>query len=284
VSKVLILGGTGMLGHAVLEEFDGFPGEVAFTSRSGSGIPIDVLSDSVESLAKHVSHGDYIINCLGITKPHIKDDNEQDVARAKVVNTLFPAHLASLAEKTGSRVIQIATDCVFSGRKGHYLETDNHDAEDVYGKTKSLGEVVSDNVMHIRVSTIGRELGRSTLLLEWVLSHPQGATIPGYIDHFWNGVTTNHFAKVVRGIIETHGFESGLSHLVPADELSKADLVRQIASAFRRSDLIVKDTDSGKPIDRTLSTTDPASNGRLWAGAGYPDIPTIEQLIAEIAA
>lgn len=284
MSNVLILGGTGMLGHAVLEEFGGFSGNINFTSRSGSGILFDVLNDSVDSLAKFVGNGDYIINCLGITKPHINDDDEQDIARAKLVNSLFPAELASLAEKTGSRVIQIATDCVFSGRKGHYLETAAHDAEDVYGKSKSLGEVDSENVMHIRVSTIGRELGRSTLLLEWVLSHPQRATIPGFPDHYWNGVTTNHFAKVVRGIIENYGFESGLSHLVPADELSKADLVRQIASAFGRTDLIIKDTDSGKPIDRTLSTSDPALNKRLWAWAGYQDIPTIEQLIAEIAA
>jgi dTDP-4-dehydrorhamnose reductase len=284
VSKALILGGTGMLGHAVLKEFGGFSGEVSFTSRSGSGISFDVLSDPIEALAKFVGRGDYIINCLGITKPHINDENEQDVARANLINSLFPAELASLAEKSGSRVIQIATDCVFSGRKGHYLETDAHDAEDVYGKTKSLGEVNSENVMHIRVSTIGRELERSTLLLEWVLSHPQGATIPGFTDHLWNGVTTNHFAKVVRGIIEKDGFEPGLSHLVPADELSKADLVREIAGAFGRTDLVVKDTDSGKPIDRTLSTTEPAFNERLWAGAGYQDIPTIEHLIAEIAS
>jgi dTDP-4-dehydrorhamnose reductase len=284
VTKVLILGGTGMLGHAVLKEFEGFTGEVAFTSRSGSGIPFDVLTDRVDALAKHVGTGDYIINCLGITKPHIKDDNVDDVARAKLVNSLFPAELASLAENTGSRVIQIATDCVFSGRKGHYLETDTHDAEDVYGKTKSKGEIVSPNVMHIRVSTIGREINRSTLLLEWVLSHPQGATIPGYTDHFWNGVTTHHFAKVVRGIIELNEFKSGLSHLVPGNELSKAELVRKIAIAFGRSDLVVKDTESGEPIDRTLATTDPEHNKRLWAGAGYPEIPTIEQLIAEIAA
>ena len=283
MSNVLVLGGTGMLGHAVLKEFAGFSGNVNFTSRSGSGIPFDVLSDPFDNLAKFIGIGDYIINCLGITKPHINDDNEQDVARAKLVNSLFPVELAALAEKNSSKVIQIATDCVFSGRKGHYLETDAHDAEDVYGQTKSLGEVVSENVMHIRVSTIGRELGRSTLLLEWVLSHAHGATIPGYTDHFWNGVTTNHFAKVVKGVIEKDGFRSGLSHLVPADELSKADLVRQIASAFGRSDLIVKDTDSGKPIDRTLSTTDPAFNKSLWVGAGYLDIPTIEQLIAEIA-
>jgi dTDP-4-dehydrorhamnose reductase len=283
MTNVLILGGTGMLGHAVIDEFRGFEGTVKFTSRTGSGIPFDVLTGSVKNLASHISAGDYIINCLGITKPHIDDHNEQDVARATQVNSLFPTELALFAEQADAKIIQIATDCVFSGRQGHYLETDTHDAEDVYGKSKSKGEVISLNVMHIRVSTIGREINRSTLLLEWVLSHPQGATIPGFNDHFWNGVTTNHFAKVVRGIIGQDGFNPGLSHLVPSNELSKAELVREIATAFGRSDLIVKDTDSGKPINRTLATNDPELNKRLWSGAGYPEIPTIEQLIAEIA-
>jgi dTDP-4-dehydrorhamnose reductase len=283
MTNVLILGGTGMLGHAVFDEFRGFDGNVRFTSRTGSGIPFDVLTDPVKSLTSHISAGDYIVNCLGITKPHIDDHNERDVARAKQINSLFPAELALFAEQVDVKIIQIATDCVFSGRKGYYVETDIHDAEDVYGKTKSQGEVLSPKVMHIRVSTIGREIARSTLLLEWVLAHPQGATVSGYTDHFWNGVTTNHFAKVARGIIESDGFESGLSHLVPANELSKADLVREIATAFGRSDLKVKDTDSGKPINRTLSTINPEFNARLWVEAGYPEIPTIEQLIAEIA-
>jgi dTDP-4-dehydrorhamnose reductase len=283
MTNVLIFGGTGMLGHAVLDEFRGFEGTVKFTSRTGSGIPFNVLTDSVKSLASHIRAGDYIINCLGITKPHIDDANQQDVARATQVNSLFPAELALFAEHADAKIIQIATDCVFSGSKGHYLETDTHDAEDVYGKSKSKGEVISPNVMHIRVSTIGREINRSTLLLEWVLSHPQGATIPGFTNHFWNGVTTNHFAKVVRGIIELNEFKPGLSHLVPGNELSKAELVIKIAAAFGRSDLIVKDTESGKPINRTLATNDPELNKRLWGGAGYPEIPTIEQLIAEIA-
>lgn len=283
MTNVIVLGGTGMLGHAVLEEFKDFPGQILFTSRGDSGIHFDVLKDSTEALSGMIQDGDYVINCLGITKPHINDDLESDREKAHKVNSICPAELATLAEQNGARVIQIATDCVYSGRKGQYLETDPHDAEDVYGKTKSLGEVNSPNVMHIRVSTIGRELGRSTLLLEWVLSHPEGAIIPGYTDHFWNGVTTNHFAKIARGVIETRGFRSGLSHLVPADSMSKAELVGEIAKAFDRNDLVVQDTESGKPIDRTLRTVDPEFNKGLWAGAGYQEIPTIEQLIAEIA-
>ncbi len=283
MTNVIVLGGTGMLGHAVLEEFKDFPGQVLFTSRGVSGIHFDVLKDSTEAFSGKIQEGDYVINCLGITKPHINDDLESDREIAHKVNSIFPAKLAALAEQRGARVIQIATDCVYSGRQGQYLETDPHDAEDVYGKTKSLGEVNSPNVMHIRVSTIGREIGRSTLLLEWVLSHPIGATVPGYTDHFWNGVTTNHFAKIARGVIETGSFRCGLSHLVPADSMSKAELVREIAKAFDRNDLVVQDTESGKPIDRTLRTVDQEFNKALWAGAGYQQIPTIEQLIAEIA-
>ena len=283
MTNVLVLGGTGMLGHAVLEVFKDFPGQTLFTSRGGSGIHFDVLKDPTEALSCIIQEGDYVMNCLGITKPHINDDLQSDREKAHKVNSIFPAELATLAEQNGARVIQIATDCVYSGRQGKYLETDPHDAEDVYGKTKSLGEVNSPNVMHIRVSTIGRELGRSTLLLEWVLSHPEGATIPGYTDHFWNGVTTNHFAKIARGVIETGSFRSGLSHLVTADSISKAELVREIAKAFDRNDLVVQDTESGKPIDRTLRTVDQEFNKALWAGAGYQEIPDIEQLIAEIA-
>lgn len=283
MTNVLVLGGTGMLGHAVLEEFNGFLGQVRFTSRGGPGIQFDALKDSIARLSDKIQEGDYVINCLGITKPHINDDLESDIEKAHKVNSLFPAELAALAEQNGARVIQIATDCVYSGREGQYLEPDPHDAEDVYGKTKSLGEINSPTVMHIRVSTIGREIDRSTLLLEWVLSHPMGATIPGYTDHFWNGVTTNHFAKIARGVIETGSFRSGLSHLVPADSMSKAELVREIARAFARNDLVVQDTESGKPIDRTLRTIDQEFNKALWAGAGYQEIPAIEQLIAEIA-
>jgi len=283
MTKVLILGGTGMLGHAVLNQLQKTDMEVLSTSRAGEGLFFDAANDAIESIGVNLFPSDYIINCLGITKPHIDEDCLDSRALAIQVNSLFPAELARFAQNSGVRVIQIATDCVYSGRDGGYLESDQHDAGDVYGKTKSLGEVDSPNVMHIRSSTIGRELGRSTLLLEWVLSHPLGATIPGYTDHFWNGVTTNHFAKIARGIIESGRFTPGISHLVPADSMSKAELVKQIARAFGRDDLNVIDTDSGRPVNRTLRTVDPEFNRSLWVGAGYHEVPIIEQLIAEIA-
>ena len=283
MTKVLVLGGTGMLGHAVLKEFKGIDSEVLWTSRTADGIYFDVLLGSTDGLEKLLSVGDVVVNCLGITKSHINETNPSDVARALFVNSLFPNQLACIAEKVGFKVIQIATDCVFSGSEGDYLETDLHDAKDVYGKTKSLGEPASEQVMHLRVSTIGRESGRSTMLMEWVLNQPKDAVIPGFTDHFWNGITTNHFAKIARGIIEQGSFTPGIQHIMPADKVTKADLVQEIANAFDRADIHVTPWQSRNPIDRTLATSDPDRNAALWKGAGYLSIPSIKELISEIS-
>jgi dTDP-4-dehydrorhamnose reductase len=283
MTKILVLGGTGMLGHAVASELQGSKYEVISTSRTDQGLVFDAAKDKLEKLELNLTSSDYIINCLGITKPHIDEASLDSRALAIRVNSVFPNELARFVESNGARVIQIATDCVFSGNHGSYVESDKHDASDVYGKTKSLGEVPSPKVMHLRVSTIGREIDRSTLLLEWVLNQERGAQVSGFTDHIWNGITTNHFAKIARGIIQNNSFLAGTQHVVPADSMTKAELVREIANAFGRTDISVSDTLSGNPTNRTLATEDPAQNHRLWADAGYPQTPSIRKMIAEIA-
>ena len=92
----------------------------------------------------------------------------------------------------------MATDCVFSGQTGAYSESSAHDALDVYGKTKSLGEVPSPAVMNLRVSVIGKG---SQGLYHWVASQPHGAVINGYLDHQWNGITSVEYGRIIAGII-----------------------------------------------------------------------------------
>lgn len=291
MTKVVILGATGMLGTAVSKVFSGFGGEVFGTKRSGAvGIEIpgltyltfDASIDDLSSLPITLGADDYIVNCIGIIKPYIKDDNEDQRETALLINGLLPHRLAEYAEKTGAKVIQIATDCVYSGIKGDYLETDLHDALDVYGKTKSLGEVPNSNLMHLRVSIIGPEYGRSTSLLEWVRNQPMNAEIGGFTDHLWNGIPTKHFGKLARGIIESNLFAPGVHHIIPADQIDKFTLVSKIAQTFNRPDIAIIAKPSGHIINRTLQTVNPEFNAQLWAGAGYPALPTVEQLVSEI--
>jgi dTDP-4-dehydrorhamnose reductase len=280
--KVLVFGPTGMLGHEMVKVLKGKGLKVSAAGRSDSDIFFEVgASDFSEPSLQGF---DFIVNCIGLITHNINESEPSSVASAKLLNTEFPRQLADFADITGAKVIQIATDCVFSGSKGGYVETDNHDATDVYGRTKSAGEVESPSAMHIRASIIGREIKGKKSLLEWVIGQPRNAKIPGFTDRLWNGVSTTAFARVVAGVISEDGFKPGVWHLVPKDTVSKFELVSLMASAFGRTDLDVTPSESGIAKDLTLGTDHPQLNLELWKAAGYQQVPAINELIAEIAS
>jgi len=270
-----------MLGHEMVRVLKQEGIDVTTAGRSGADIEFDV--SKIDLSDARLKGYDYLINCIGLITHNIDEANSNSVLRARQLNTEFPKQLARFAEGSGAKVIQITTDCVFSGSKGSYLETDSHDAIDVYGKTKSEGEVESLAVMQLRCSIIGREQKGKKSLLEWVIGQPHGATVSGYTDRHWNGVTTTAFAKVVAGIIQSSSFRAGTRHLVPAGQMTKFELVSKISDAFGREDLKVSPKASGVAKDLTLSTIDPEFNDELWGAAGYQSIPSIKELITEIA-
>jgi dTDP-4-dehydrorhamnose reductase len=227
---------------------------------------------------------DFVVNCIGIIKPYINDSDPKQTENAFEINGAFPNRLEAWASKQGAKVIQIATDCVFSGSKGDYLENSEHDALDVYGKSKSLGEASGPSMMHLRVSIIGPEVAKSSSLLEWVRNQPKNAEISGYTDHFWNGITSMHFARIARGIIENDLFEAGVFHVLPQDSTTKCELVTLIAKYLGQSDIKVIPTATGANINRTLGTSFPAKNKGFWQAAGYDAPPTIEQMVSEVIA
>jgi len=291
MSKVLILGASGMLGSAVLKEFSTFEGELIATTRVGtrlvagsnvSFLKFDAATDNLDSAFSMPI--DYVINCIGIIKPYINDTDPKQTETAFDINGAFPNRLETWASMRGVKVIQIATDCVFSGSKGNYLETNEHDALDVYGKSKSVGEATGASMMHLRVSIIGPEVDRNSSLLEWVRNQPKNAEISGYTDHFWNGITSMHFAKIARGIIENDLFEAGVFHVLPQDSATKCELVALIAKNLGRSDIEVIPTATGSNINRTLDTRNPAKNKTLWRSAGYESPPSIAQMVSEVIA
>lgn len=207
-----------------------------------------------------------VVNCIGLIKPYCTD-----VEAAIRVNALFPHTLPK-------GTIQIATDCVYSGKKGNYVETDPHDALDVYGKTKSLGE--APHIKNLRCSIIGPEIKGKTSLLEWFL---QQKTANGFTNHYWNGITTLAFSRICQGIIR-EGIElPNVQHVVPADKVTKARLLRIISNAYAR-EIPVYDLDADEACDRTLSTLNPELNELIWKAAGYEKIPTIQELVEEMAS
>jgi len=275
--NVAVIGATGMLGSMVLEFLSQQDLGIYATGRKYAPKPqypnvewriVDVKDRSgvLYSLNWVLSECEWLINCVGVILPKIDESNNESVLNAIEVNSVWPRKLSRFIMGSRCKILQIETDCVFHGDHGQYTEIAPHDARDVYGQTKSLGEVSNPAFYHLRCSIVGPEQG-NTSLLGWLLSQPRGASLNGYADHYWNGITTLHFAKLCYAIIKGHT-PRNLQHVVPADTVSKAKLIQLMATAFDRRDLTITPTITGMQVDRTLSTFYPEENRQLWEAAG----------------
>ena len=286
--RVLILGSDGMLGHVVTKFLIKQDLDLWFTGRSvnfdagnkAKFIKFDAKS-SIESTFKNLGNFDYVINCIGIIKPNIDETESSSVLNAIEVNSRFPHLLSNFFNN--SKILQIATDCVYSGLVGYYSEDSVHDPQDIYGKTKSLGEVDSSNFMNIRTSIIGREIRHHKSLWDWVIRQENDASVNGFTNHLWNGVTTLAFAKLVNGIMLDNLFHATTQHVIPQNLITKDNLLKSILENEGKLDVKVNPIESSTQINRTLSTQNQNANEKIWLSAGYQDVPTIEYLIKEFS-
>ena len=288
MNKILILGSNGMLGTVVSSYFKSLKEyKVYLSSRRIESDDLDkniykfdATTDDLENLIINLKP-DFLINCIGIIKPEIREDNIDSIESAVNINTYFPLQISELAENYNFKYIQIGTDCVFSGESGGYLENSFQDANDIYGKTKIGGEAEHDHKYLLRGSIVGPESGEGKSLLNWFLSQ-NGNNVNGFSDHMWNGITTLNFAKIVHGMIKNNNFNNNIQHIIPKDEVSKYDLLMYFKKYFDVN-VIVEKSNSSNSINRTLRTKNNEVNLTLWADAGYKTIPTVEENIKELS-
>jgi dTDP-4-dehydrorhamnose reductase len=258
--KILVLGVSGMIGSTVIRvmsERNDY--EVSGTVRVESmkrffSAPIakkmvaGVDVENHDSLVRVLSQlrPDVVVNCVGLTKHKLEADDPLVTTK---INTLMPHRLANLCKLIGARLIHISTDCVFSGEKGGYIESDFADAKDVYGKSKALGEIDYPNTITLRTSTIGHELNSTYGLLDWFLS--QGKQCKGYNRAIFSGLPTVVFAQIIRDVVIPHKNISGLYH-VASQPINKSDLLGLIAKVYGKSIQILPD--ERLVIDRSLNS------------------------------
>jgi len=189
---------------------------------------IDVFHFSDLARAIENIKPDLLLNCIGIIK-QLRD--AQNSKFSIYINALFPHLLEELCTAKGCKLIHISTDCVFSGRKGNYAEKDISDAEDLYGRTKFLGEVSrSDAALTMRTSIIGRELFTQHGLIEWFLAQNH-SKVNGYVNAIYTGLTTDALCKEIKRVISGYPHLSGLYH-VSSNKISKYKLLGLIKNIY----------------------------------------------------
>lgn len=295
MKKILILGSTGMLGMTVskllISELTNSEIYLTYTSEdkinilkkklhmtdSSKLIKFNILKDNIFDLPNDF---DIVINCIGIIKPFIDEQNSSSLERSIIVNSKFPFDISN--HFNSSSIIQIATDCVFSGITGNYDEESSHDPIDVYGKTKSLGEVISDNFFNLRCSIIGHELSSSNSLLEWFLSQKKNSNINGFVNHTWNGLTTLTYSKLLLSIIKNKINIPNKIHLIPKNKVNKFQLIQIFRKYSNRDDIKVNEFYANVDCHRTLKTLYQDINNEIWEKSIYQKLLTIEEMVSEI--
>jgi dTDP-4-dehydrorhamnose reductase len=279
--RILILGGAGMLGHKVYQiyrrRFDAWTtnlsGYEEFArydlydpDRFVGGVDVSNFDSVVRVLAD--VKPDAVFNCVGIIK-QVKA--AKDPITSLVINSLFPHRLANVCRASGIRMIHMGTDCVFSGRKGGYTESDISDAEDLYGRTKYLGEVDVPGCLTVRTSIIGRELNTSNALTEWILAN-KGGKVRGYTKAIYSGYTTIALANIIADVLENHPNLCGMYH-VASQPISKFDLLTLINETYSLN--IQIEPDDKYVCDRSLD------GSRFCKATGFKP-PSWAEMISEM--
>jgi len=232
--RLLILGGSGMLGHQLWRSLHA-QHDIWVTLRrpaadfapyhlfdEAKSIQVnDITDDTALGQALAQAKPDAVINCVGLIKQR---DEASDEALAVRVNAEFPHRLAKRCDETGARLIHFSTDCVFAGTRGNYTEDDPADATDLYGQSKHRGEVTGPQCVSLRTSVIGHELGTNLGLLDWFISQ-RSQTINGFKKAIYSGFTTLEMARIIERILTRHPRLSGLWH-VASEPISKFDLLQ----------------------------------------------------------
>ncbi|WP_137918265.1 SDR family oxidoreductase [Hydrogenophaga sp. 2FB] len=271
--RVLVLGASGMLGNAMLRtlsQSDAYEAwgtarsagvlkhfDAALAQRIVTGIDVENV-DALTALLAQV-RPEAVINCIGLVKQLAQAD---DPLSALPINALLPHRLARLCGLVGARFVHISTDCVFNGRKGDYRESDPSDAEDLYGRSKYLGEVAYPNAVTLRTSIIGHELSSAHGLVGWFLA--QQGTVKGYRKAIFSGLPTAELSRVVRDVVLPHPELSGLYH-VAAQPIAKYDLLQLVRDAYGKT--IDIEPDDRLTIDRSLNAE------RFREATGYVAAP-----------
>ena len=238
MKKILILGVSGMAGHVVftyLNELKKY--QILGTTNSNSfgqnDIKLDIYNNEELNKTLIDFKPDFVINCIGV----LINGSQNSPENAIYANSYFPHYLSKLSYEKDFKLIHISTDCVFSGKEGRYTENSIKNATDVYGLSKSLGEIINTKNLTIRTSIIGPEIKtKGEGLFHWFLN--QRGEINGYKSNFWSGVTTLEMAYFIDWILEKNII--GLVHLTNNEPISKYDLLNIISKVFNK-DIVVSD-------------------------------------------
>ena len=249
--KIIILGSTGILARTLQLYLSKKNVDLLTISRERKNNKNYYLKNflNFKKLEKLISKTKptHIINCIGITKFNNSYNNKKLTV---YLNSKMPLYLANYCKLNKIFLLHISTDCVFSGKKGNYLDNSFKDTKDLYGLSKKKGEVKNEFASTIRTSFIGPELNTKKSLLSWFLSEKK--IVKGYTKAFFSGLTSLELCKIIYNYFIKNNLLKNKIINVGSRRISKYVLLTKIRRVFKKKIEISKHENF--IIDRSLNS------------------------------
>ena len=206
--KILVTGKNGQLGKSIHQIVTNNEqnSEFVFVDREA----LDLSSqDSIINYFNNNSF-DIIINCAAYTAV---DKAEKEVELANNINHLAISKIAEISNKHKVKLIHISTDYIFDGvSEKAYLESDDPNPLNVYGKSKLAGELavcaaMQKNAIIIRTSWLYSEYSNN--FVDTILRKAQKFDELSVVsDQFSSPTNASDLAKVIIQIINHKKFRN----------------------------------------------------------------------------
>ena len=228
--KVLILGGTGLLGLALGREARARAHTVITAARSGADLTFDAGDETALRKALDDSTAGLVINAAAMVS-HAAC--EADPAAAWRINARPARVLADWSRETGRPFVHISTDHYFDGDgEQAHPETAPVTLVNEYARSKHAGEqyaLAAPEALVLRTAIAGfHPDGRG--FAAWAFSAmASGQPMTLFEDYYGSVIDTGHFAAALFDLQQ--GGARGLYNLAGAQVSSKADFIRALAAA-----------------------------------------------------
>jgi dTDP-4-dehydrorhamnose reductase len=253
MKKILVIGIKGMAGHLIFKKLPQLGNYAMYgiaRNTNGTSHIFDLDVSNTADLLSIINENkfDVIVNCIGI----LNKDAEDNPDKAIWFNAYFPHYLEHVTKGTSTKVVHISTDCVFSGKKGNYSETDFRDGEGFYAQSKALGEIINDKDITLRTSIIGPEINLNGIgLFHWFMNQDKSQDLKGFTNAFWSGITTLELAKTIHWAIENN--VTGLKQIA-REKIDKYSLLLLFNEVFKNNGITILPDDHYK-VDKSLLST-----------------------------
>jgi len=260
--KVLVTGGSGVIGSKLVSNFVADRNDVLYTYLSrnipvegAQPVELDITNrkNTTDLIADF--NPDLVFHCSALTKVDLCETNPEIAEKINVQGT---KNVVDAAKKAGSKIAYISTSFVFDGKKKTFDENDKTHPVDQYGLTKLKGEEITRksgqpflilrtdhpyrwSPLHLEKNNVMRLIG----LFE------RGEKINDATDWYNTPTLVDNFSEASASMIKK--WEDGIYHVVGSDFVNRYDFACKVADLMGEDKKLInkiKATDLKLPARR----------------------------------